>query len=713
MKIQPLNGTWQYRIGGGRLRRQEVPFSALPVGHSECVRSFDLCCEGRRVFLRFDGIAYHATVTLNGQTVGEMLPYCEYTFDVTDTVKEQGNHLLVSLEDISPAFGPSAGWGNYGGITRGVSLLYAEESYIDDVFFHAVLQNGYRDADYTVELTAGGEMRGLFRVTLSLDGKTVDSYTVPVREPPVMRRVRGVQLWSPESPVLYELTVELLDGERVLDTNTCAVGFRELACNRHRFLLNGKELFLQGVCRHETVADYGHTVPYAVVEADMRRIKGSGCNYVRLVHYPHSKDVLEIADRLGLMVSEEPGLWWSDTADPAVSAGSLEVLRRTILRDRNHPSIVFWLCFNECRLTEQFLLDAVRVSRENDPYRLVSGANCMSPEETLQYYNRCSFDFYTMHPYAPDLGRTVEAARVLHDKPLLLTEWGGYFVYDNPHLLSDFIHGMYKLYLANGDEGALAGACFWYWAEVYDCGRARPACYNGVLKEALVDRQGNPTLIYEPFCRAWREAKRSERAEELYAYQAYDRLDKKPMRGAGGALYGDMLVRASRGVIPAITNMRGHLVTVGPRLQKEEQPGVALIPFVLAEGSPVTFTGDGVSDTVTLLGAVCVPGGYPVSGTYGEVLATVTVTDEKGVTEHFVLRNGIEITTAFTTLGSSRIDPQAERATRFASFSYDKNFENYIMNRLDLRLSATRRIRTVELCSTGPGDDLLLYGVFL
>ena len=91
------------------------------------------------------------------------------------------------------------------------------------------------------------------------------------------------------------------------------------------------------------------------METDMRMIKEMGCNFVRLVHYPHNKRILDIADRLGLMVSEEPGLWWSDTSLSEVAGGSTEVLRRTILRDRNHPCIVFWLCFNECEFTEEFL----------------------------------------------------------------------------------------------------------------------------------------------------------------------------------------------------------------------------------------------------------------------------------------------------------------------------------------------------------------------
>ena len=209
--------------------------------------------------------------------------------------------------------------------------------------------------------------------------------------------------------------------------------------------------------------------------------------------------ILDIADEIGLMVSEEPGLWWSDTSDPEVCNGSLEVLRRTILRDRNHPSIMFWLSFNECKFTKEYLIESAKVCRANDHTRLVSGANCMTNEETLEYYNLCEFDFYTMHPYSQTIDRAKESARILNDKPLLFTEWGGHFVYDNPKLLAEFIAEMYKLYLNNSSDGALAGACFWEWSELNDYNRGMPACIDGMLYEGLVDANRNPNLIYQTF----------------------------------------------------------------------------------------------------------------------------------------------------------------------------------------------------------------------
>ena len=98
MIIQNLNGTWNYRIGKGKEREIEVPFSALPVGHSECSRMFDLEYHAERVFLRMEGITYAAKVYVNDFFLGEMGPYSEYRFEITDIVKAEGNiHNLERL----------------------------------------------------------------------------------------------------------------------------------------------------------------------------------------------------------------------------------------------------------------------------------------------------------------------------------------------------------------------------------------------------------------------------------------------------------------------------------------------------------------------------------------------------------------------------------------------------------------------------------------
>ena len=168
-------------------------------------------------------------------------------------------------------------------------------------------------------------------------------------------------------------------------------------------------------------------------------------------------------------------------------------------------SLIAFISFNECDFEEGFLKDAVKICRENDPYRLVSGANNMPLLDTKKYYTLCGLDFYTMHPYSETFDLAREAAEILCDKPLMFTEWGGYYVYDNPHLLTDFLMSMHHLYKCN----KLAGTCIWYWAEINDYNRGGAACVDGVLKEALVDFDRKPNLIYYSFCNALAEMEKA------------------------------------------------------------------------------------------------------------------------------------------------------------------------------------------------------------
>lgn len=712
---QSLNGIWEYRVGKGAWGEKQVPYSRLPVGHSEIRRTFDLKKNAKSVFLQFEGITYFAKVFLNGVPLGEMLAYSEYLFDITAIVRKKGNLLLVELEDIDSEFGPSEGWENFGGIIRNVHLLYGTDARLTDVFFHSTLENEYRDARFKVELTAVAQKGDRYEISLSRNGTTVISYTQAFGEPDGEHSLAGVDLWSPNAPNLYRLSVRLSRGRTTLDTYECEVGFREFTCDRHRFYLNGKPIFLHGVCKHEMVGESGHCPTVEQVEQDLRMIKESGSNFVRLVHYPHRKETILLADRLGLMVSEEPGLWWSDTANPVVSAGSIEVLRRTILRDRNHPSVVFWLCFNECKFTEQFLVDSAKMCKQTDPTRLVSGANCMNDEDTLKYYNICGFDFYTMHPYAQSFAqRPAISAKKLCDKPLMFTEWGGHYLYNNPKLLGEFIREMIRLYRQHSDEGALAGATFWFWAELNDFNRAKPACYDGVLHEGLMTSDRKPTSIYETFREVWKELDEPPAETDYYEPQE-PKISGIPLAGVSPKHTPKEVIEAVKIPGPphlSVQRCRKEIPN-GPVLPRIPPKGVEREPWMLSDGDSAVFKGPAIGACVRILGAVSLGKGYPILGEYGETGATVSVAFADGSEQSFPLRNGVEFTTAFTTLSSSRIEPIAERASPHAKFGYDRNFENYLLNRLDLDLGGEKQVESVTVSSAGNGYHLLIYGVFV
>lgn len=707
MKIMSLNGEWLYRIGNGAQSQITVPFSRLPVGRSECVRFFDISEKFDRVFLKFDGITYYAKVFLNGTEMGEMLPYCEYEFEITDIAKPQGNELKVILEDIDRAFGPSNGWENYGGIIRDVSLILRNQYYIKDVFFKSKLLHNFKSASIEVEVNADCPADAQFEISLLCDDKVVCSYRQAAGEVSAVT-VNDIRLWSPDSPQLYTLEVRLLRGEVIDDAYECEVGFKDLSCDRHRFILNGRPLFLKGVCKHEMVADSGHCPSVSQMEADMQMIKDMGCNFVRLVHYPHNKKIIEIADRIGLMVSEEPGLWWSDTSIDEVREGAKEVLRRTILRDRNHVSVAFWLCFNECIFTERYLAESAAVCRQYDPTRMVSGANCMSDTETLHHYNKCGFDFYTMHPYAPTFERARKSIEMLYDKPLVFTEWGGNYLRDNPWLMTSFLENMKDNYMRNLDGSALAGAFFWYFAEVNEFNRGEPGCRDGVLCEGLVDPNRNPTKIYDAFCTGMKMFDRQfwlERAETFEDLSVYQCL--KPIGETSCTELRETIERLMRDT--SRIDVRNKKFVQGPILCA--QTPLRDVPDIVRPKETLVFAGVGKAKKVSVIGLTSVANGYPLGGAYGETVCHMSIVYKNGHRQVVELKNGIHITTVFGLMGSSRIDPIAEQSHRFAMFGYDKNFERYVINRLDIDTEFDEEIQSVEFTLENEQYLPLVYGV--
>ena len=714
--IKSLNGIWDYRIGYGKWAPKKVPFCALAVGHSECKRSFDLEYKSETVLLKFDGITYGAEVYLNGEFLGKMLPYCEYTFDISEAVKERDNSLLVLLEDIDAEFGPSEGWENYGGIIRDVSLIYKEKRHVTDVFFKKKLKNGYRDAEYSVEVLTSEPSE--YRVTLSFGDEVVDKYKSGERDGGMLE---GVRLWSPSEPNLYSLCVELLDGERVVDTYKERVGFCELSTKKNHFTLNGEDIFLLGVCRHEMLGkDTGHTVSYDEIYSDMKMIKETGCNFVRLVHYPHNKVTLDIADELGLLVCEEPGMWQADVKNEKLTGECLKVLERTVMRDRNHPCISFWLAFNECDFDEKFLKKAVDVCRKGDPDRLVSGANNMPLYETKEQYTRAGLDFYTMHPYSETFDLAREASEVLSDKPLMFTEWGGYYIYEKPYVLSEFLLSMHELYKSD----KLAGTCLWYWAEINDYNRGGAACLCGALKEALVDFDRHPTQIYDAFVGTLRAIKNGEpftcerteykstlEGREKYESRIIEKFDKTRLPCAIEPSYDSVLELAKAPLKTKLAKTRKKQITFGPVLAKEEFSEISKIPYVLGENELI-FVCNNTCKEISVLGMASLNYGYPLFGKYGEDVAEITVNYEDGEIEKHTVKNGVDLTIAHLSVGSSRINPVAENARRILEFSYDKNFEEYLVNRLDIK-TKPKRISSVTLRALDESYGIIVYGVFI
>lgn len=733
---QSLNGLWQLRVGEGALRKVQVPYSALPVGVSRAALTFDRKKTGKRAFLVFDGITYAATVSLNGRMLGDMLAYGEYRFEITDLIRDEGNRLEVEIRDIDPPFGPASGWQNYGGIIRDVWIEYVPEAYLADVAWSTTFPDGYDSARCLVEtevdcrIERTGESAGeeLYVEAFLEDscGRQVASSRGGVNAP-LEFVVKNPSLWSPESPCLYTLRCALLRGEKIIDVKSIKVGFKDFTAKGRRFYLNGEPFFLFGVCRHDLYGDKGHTLSEEDMRRDMTMIKQTGANYVRLVHYPHHRRIVELADELGLLVSEEPGLWWSDMHDRSVCEAAMEILSRTIKRDRSHVSIAFWLCFNECEFTVEYLREAAAVCRGADPRHMVSGANCMGIEMTKDGFLKAGLDFYTMHPYSPKTDRMIESAAALTEKPLLFTEWGGYYCTDNPRFFRECIDTLIDLW-RNGDSDdlpAIAGASFWSWAE-YNEFRRSDAAKEGVNTECLVDMYRNPTenlhIFTEGFAKLWLPSEDIKCGVDFAAEFECDGeavpIDLTPYADVNADAWNKMLSCAkSQSGASKAPGRHKKAMENGPVLSRMI-PALGKIPVRLLS-RPIVLTEDELLipvgrkvRAICVFGNVSFPKGFPTGGLYGENVAVYTVRYADGGTQSFEMKNGMDVTTADGLYRRSRIEPTAANSPRALRFSYDKEWEQYVMNARRLNIDPEREVESVGFRGAA-GYMPLLYGVSL
>ncbi len=436
-----------------------------------------------------------------------MLPYVPYRFDVSDCARDGLNRIRVEVEDITADYGPTGGWEDYGGITRDVYLEVCDAVRIADVQWLCTLNDSYTAARCGLNVSLDGPASGeelRLSATLSLNGQRGVSQRAECErrraEPAAFHfDVDHPLLWSPDSPALYDVEVTPRRERHPRPRSRLRVGFRELKAAGSRLLLNGQDIFLKGVARHEMWGDgQGFTLTPAQIEHDLRLIKNLGANFVRLVHYPHSRLTIELCDRLGLMVTEEPGLWWSDLADEATTSKALQIMEKTILRDRNSPSVAAWLLYNECASAGalDYLTRGKALCNRLDPGRLVSAANCLDPAEAKPLFDQAGMDFYTFHPYAYEPNLMIQGLEAFRGKPCVFTEWGGYLFMDNPNLMRWFKQVIAE-YAHNRDpKPNLAGMAWWQFQDVFQFSRGLPGCVDGTLTDGLVDKDRNKKPMY-------------------------------------------------------------------------------------------------------------------------------------------------------------------------------------------------------------------------
>jgi len=393
----------------------------------------------RRVFAYFGAANYLADVYLNGEKIGRHEGgFTPFSFEITKLLRDSGNFLIVKVDnkrrrDAVPTL--MTDWWNYGGLTRDVKLIETPLTFVQD--YMVQLQKGSRNVVSGWVRLEGARRNQKVTVRIP-EAQITKSFTTDANGLAKFDFKADLKLWSPESPKLYDVTIEA-ETDQVSEQ----IGFRSIETKGTDILLNGRPIFLRGVCIHEEAPIRGGR---ANSREDAQMLLGwakeLGANFVRLAHYPHNEHMIREADRLGIMVwSEVPVYWTIQWENPDTIDNARNQLSEMITRDKNRASVIIWSVANETPLSDArlaFLKNLVSRAREIDGTRLLTAAmerhyvdatTQMIDDPLGEYLDVLGCNEYVgWYDGLPEKADKLEW-RSKYQKPVIMSEFGGDALY--------------------------------------------------------------------------------------------------------------------------------------------------------------------------------------------------------------------------------------------------------------------------------------------
>jgi beta-glucuronidase len=421
---------------------------------------------GQRIVLHFESATQRATVWVDGtEVVTHEGGYTPFEADITALVRPGDEVRITACVDNTLTFqsippgvvedtptGPrQVYWHdffNYSGLHRSVWLAATPMTYIEDVTVVTGLDGTDGTVDWTAVTAGGLDVRAVLR---DADGVEVAAGTGTLRVPDVHR-------WAPGDGYLYDLEVQLVDGDVLVDSLHQSVGVRTVEVRGTEFLINGEPFHFTGFGKHEDVPVVGKGHSDAYLVHDFELMRWIGANSFRTSHYPYSEAVLDYADRHGIVIIDETaavglnmglgggifgGQGYTTFSPETINDRTREVhaqaIRELVARDRNHPSVVLWSIANEpesdTEAAEDYFRPLFDVARDADPTRPVGFVNVM-----LAPHGRCRVSkfadvlmlnrYYGWYVNTGDLAGAEHAWRqelvgwAGEGKPIIITEYG-------------------------------------------------------------------------------------------------------------------------------------------------------------------------------------------------------------------------------------------------------------------------------------------------
>lgn len=466
---------------------------------------------GRRTVLYFGAVNYEAIVYVNGQKMGRHVGgFTPFNYDITSALKPGQNNVIVKVDnkrDRSQIPTNIYDWWNYGGITRDVLLTEVAETYIEDYS----LQLDKQDWKHLTGWVKLNSRKAGEKVTVAIPELKVNQQVVTDAEGRAELSIKAKpELWSPENPKLYDVTLTL--GDEQLDDQ---IGFRCIETKGKQIVLNGQPIFLRGVAIHEEAPfTQGRTRTLEQSRTLLSWAKELNCNYVRLAHYPHNELEVREAEKMGIMVWDEIPVYWTiDWTNEETYANAQRQLHDMIYRDKNRAAVVIWSIANETPHSaprDKFLSSLAKYARQMDSSRLISMA--MEVTSAQNFHNKLSdnmneyVDVVSFNQYV-GWYRDVNVAskmtwEVPYNKPVIISEFGGgalagWHADKDTRFCEEFQENLYIENLKMLDKiDGLAGLSPWILMDFRSPARYLPDVQDFFNRKGLISPQGQKKLSF-------------------------------------------------------------------------------------------------------------------------------------------------------------------------------------------------------------------------
>jgi len=355
----------------------------------------------KHIYVEFDGVMANSDVWINGAHLGHRPNgYVSFHYELTGHLKfgNSGPNVIAVRADNSKQ--PSSRWYEGAGIYRHVRLVLLDPIHTTQwSTFISTPSVSRRTAKVSVQTEVANETGAdatiqVKAALLAPGGNTVARFVSPAQLIPpggkqsfkIDTRLLKPDLWDIDHPVLYRAKLVVTSNGKIKDSELVTFGIRDVHFEPATgFWINGRNIKIKGVALHSDVGSLGMAAPLGAWEHRLNAMRMMGANAIRTAHNPVAPEFLDLCDRLGFLVMDEMFDQWTVAKNPYdyhlyFRDWYLTDVHDTVLRDRNHPSVILWSAGNEihdtpnAELAKSLLAPMIEVFHKADPTRPVTQA---------------------------------------------------------------------------------------------------------------------------------------------------------------------------------------------------------------------------------------------------------------------------------------------------------------------------------------------------